>query len=437
MREFITEDGGHYNSFLECISKSNFTIKDLDRNLVLEFLIYGELYFSKTFIKGVRKEFTHQPYLLHTENGFIKNKASTHHPLKDEIIEDPIDRFIRFFENRKEYLKRRRKVSVDLTGGIDSRLIATIFRYLDIPFEATFSLDSGTENEMKIVERVADELEVKLHILKSDEVSSKTELAELFRLGDGCWDLLGLKSLRNTQNWRKENGFDLVITGVGGELYKDFFWQQDFPYYRKSTSSIRKLVNLRMYPLTINPDWLSQSLSPILSDVKEGFIERLNRFKSSINTKTYDQIYYNVRVKEHISLVSKATLNYLDTYSPLLEPELLEIGYNLPRRKRFMNRFHRDVISRVNPNVSKIPTTEGGMSVSNSEAYIIKDLFKYGVDKSKKIMSKFVLQPKNVNNSSVVKENDMLQNELSASELPEELHGRIITIGYVIAELAK
>ncbi|MFA5668009.1 MAG: asparagine synthase-related protein [Balneolaceae bacterium] len=454
MRVFITDDGFSYNSFLECIADSGFTAKDLDKQAVLEFLIYGELYFDRTFVKKVRKEFNHQPYLLSAEKGFLENIDLDQNPLVNKSISDPMHQFIHFFEKRKEHLNQRNKISIDLTGGIDSRLIASTLQYLNIPFEAVFSLDSGTEKEATIVKKVANELGVKLHIVKSNEVSSKSELKELFRFGDGCWDLLGMKSLRNTQNWRKENGADLVITGVGGELYKDFFWQQDFPFYQSPRSSIKKLVNLRMYPLDIKSEWLPVPLRSTLAGVQKDFIERLNGFKSSINTKTYDQIYYNVRVKEQISLISSATLNYLETYSPLLEAELLNIGYNLPRRKRFMNRFHRELISKMSPQVAKIPTTEGGMSVSDNGIYIAKDLLKYGIDKSKKIVSKLILKSKENGNTvkekkndlvdrelkkavQILKSNDILNSQLKISELPQKLKGRIITVSYVINELER
>src|SRR5690606_26568843 len=213
----------------------------------------------------------------------------------------------RFFDGKK--------ISVDLTGGIDSRLVATILQYLGVSFDSFFSLEVGSTQESEIVKRVAEELKIDLKLI--DPISSKTDLAFLFKKSDGLWDTLAIESLVNSQSWRKKEEYDLIITGVGGELYKDFWWLQDFPLYNKSATNLERLIKYRMYPMNGMLEWWSQTKVRI-EEFEKDFRVRLNKHIAENNTRTYDQIYYNVRIKEMVSVLSKITADYVDTYSPLL-----------------------------------------------------------------------------------------------------------------------
>jgi len=64
MRTFVANCGTEYNSFLDCIAANNYHPSDLDTNAIVEFLTFGSLYGSKTFIGNVSKKTTHQPYNL-------------------------------------------------------------------------------------------------------------------------------------------------------------------------------------------------------------------------------------------------------------------------------------------------------------------------------------------------------------------------------------
>lgn len=448
MRIFSTKDNNSYSSLLECLDKEDFTIEDLNFSAILEFLTFGNFYFEETILSEVHKKFSHQKYTLDKNQGFENVIFNPENPLREQQLSNPVEQFLSFFEERADHLKQR-KISIDLTGGIDSRLIATVLQYFNIPFDAAFSLDSGDEQEAEIVRKVADKLGANLHIVKSDEINSDEEAAQLYKLSDGLLDVLSLKSLKNTQQWRKDNGYDLVITGVGGELYKDFWWQQDFPFYSRRRSNIERLVNTRMYPTYINPNWFGKNMKEAVATQRTDFLKKLQKYKKALNTQTYDQIYYHVRIKEQVSALTEATENYLDSYSPLLESELLQIGYNLPRSQRFFNRFHREIITRLGPEIAKIPTTEGGMSISNKCYNLSRDLGRYGIDKSRKVRSRILSKKKQIVRKrssqlienkvkeamAILKEVEIFSNNVQSQNLPEILWGRILTLGMIIKKM--
>lgn len=443
--------GNEYQSFLEVLSEESFTPDDINRKAILDFITFGALNFEDTFIKKIQKKFTHQPNQLDVVNGLIDSTYNSRNPLEDSNIENSVNDFISFFEKRANHLKSK-NISLDLTGGIDSRLVAVVLHYLDVPFDTAFSINSGDEKELQIARQVAQQLGVRFTVMSSDGIEDESELNTLFEYADGLWDVLKLKALIENQKWRKSEGYDLVITGVGGELYKDFWWQQDFPLYRKVKSNLPRLIKTRMYAANIQDEWLSNSLKPVYSTYQDELIKQLMQFEIEINTKTYDQIYFHFRIKEQVSLLSNITQNFIDTYSPLLEPELLKIGYNLPRAKRFFNRFHRTLITKLNPEVAKIPTTEGGMSVSNYYSYLFRDIGLFSKVKSRKAYNKFfrsgtysskvkcekvpeVIVEELERNLTILKEMDILHHSVDMKTLPAALYGRFITLGKFLSLL--
>jgi hypothetical protein len=454
MRKFISASSNkEYESFLKAIDEEPFGIDELDHQSLLNFLIFGSLNFDDTFHSGIKKRFSHQVYSLDKRNGLTLEMPQSDNPLKTEIVNNSVESFLEFFEDRISHLKNRR-ITLDLTGGIDSRLVASILHYYDVDFDAAFSLNSGDLKEAEIAKKVADILGVELHILESDASIDQEELSQLFKLSDGLWDYLGLKYLKQNQAWRKQQNYDLVITGVGGELYKDFWWQQDFPLYNKKQTDLKRLISMRMYPVKIKQEWLGEKIKLSLEYFWASFEERLKVHVKETNTKTYDQIYYHVRIKEQVSHLSHVTSNYLETYSPLLEPELLKIGYNLPRKRRFFNQFHREVITKVNAEVAKIETTEGNMTVSNKITDKWSDLGNYGQHKVKSLMKKINNQKTNNIQETfpfdqevqelyrealdVLKNSGLISDKIPEDylEIPKNIVGRLLTISEVVKRIS-
>jgi hypothetical protein len=451
MRLYTTTNGVEYNSFLDCIIAEKKSVVDFDPFAVMEFLTFGSVYGNKTFFKNIKKETTHQPYRLDEDMGLVSATKKDKNPLRQEQsvnAKEAMKLMIDFFVRRKKWLTVQ-KVSVDLTGGIDSRLIASILLYLDIPFQVVFSMSSGSEGELKIVGKLTDEVNLPLKVIPSpDSYSSKEEIEKLIKLGDGQWDPTGLRSLYNSQHWRKIQGYDLALTGVGGELYKDFWWLQDLPFYQSSRPDFDRLLSMRMYPSTVPEELLGIAFEQNQDDYLRDFKSHLSFYHRETNTQTYDQVYYHLRIKEQISVLSHASATFLPVWSPLLDPELLRIGYNLRRRDRFLSWFHRTAVTECAPALSKISTTDGGMTVSKRQVNVASDMIKFIRHKSGRMLTRLkkdgtkteqlrVCDPifrdeicgsiQNLKKVNILSEHAPDSPEMYS----ENLHGRLVLLGYL------
>lgn len=451
MRLYKTTKGTEYDSFLNCIKEENINVEDIDPIAILEFLTFGSIYGNKTFFKGIEKKTTHQPYRIDRKEGLTRLPNTDVNPLQESQpinVDDAKNKMVNYFSNRDKRLKEK-KVSVDLTGGIDSRMVASILLFLEIPFDAVFSISSGSDDEFKIVRRLTAEAGVRLKMIPPvGLIESTEEIRKLIELGDGQWDPIGLRSLSRSQSWRDEKGYELALTGVGGELYKDFWWQQDFPFYLKSQPDFDRLLNIRMYPANIADKWLGSVFNETQDDYLRNFKNILALHRCETNSQTYDQIYYHLRIKEQISVLSHASATFLPVWSPLLEPELLNIGYNLRRRDRFMSALHREVISFCAPHWANIPTTDGGMTVSNRPVQKASDLARFARHKTGRVLSKIkknesgtsrntfpdpVLYEEIKNVIGKLKEVNILSERAPTrpEQYPSNLHGRLILLGYL------
>lgn len=426
--------GNEFNSFTESYSQTNPTLKNIDKSEIADFLIHGWYYFEGTPLQHIKKEVSYQSSVIDSEKSELKNLNF------NELIED----FISKFEDLSNRLNGK-KISVDLTGGIDSRLVATLLKHYGVNFDGVFSLISGNNNELSIVKKVSEALNIKLHTI--NEVEDNIEIEELIHLSEGLADFNSLISLVETLKYRSSEEYDLTITGVGGELYKDFWWQQDFPFYGTKAPNIEKLVHTRMYPCRY-PDSLFNEESLKCDRRLNTFISRLGSYSDGKNISTYDKLYYQVRIKEQVSLLSNISNKYGSIFSPLIDPYFVELASNIPANKKWFNKFHREIISRLNKTVARIPTTEGGISVSNQFDDLSRDAWKYLITKSKKAAQRYAKKNSFINSNSTyteifeesviyLKKVGFINTDFKHSTCinNQKLKSRLITVSFLIKKL--
>ena len=369
-------------SFLEIVKESKLTTKDLDKRRVIEFLNAGVLYNKRTFFEKVKKIDRLEILVFHENQRSVLYKVEMNlEPLEEEFFFDFFEGFAKSVETQS--------VSVDLTGGIDSRLLATTLDAKDVSFECSVS-GSNKDKDVAIAEEVAHMLNHSIIVSERPSTIEEKEIEQLFYFCDGLYEIFNAYSGRNSQLQRSNRGVDLIITGAGGELFKDFFWLQDFPQYRKTISDIGKLFHTRISPIKFDTNLLSEQYGPFNMDYSKNAINELRKYEKNINTKTYDQIYYFYRMQALAGRLLTSSSSIVNSYSPLLEYNLVRVGYNLPRKKRFFNNFHREIITKINPKIAKIQTTEGKLTVSSEKLELIKDTSKYVSDKGIRLAKKVV-----------------------------------------------
>ncbi|MFB0516602.1 MAG: asparagine synthase-related protein [Candidatus Neomarinimicrobiota bacterium] len=368
-------------SYLELVRHLRLRTGDLSPEAVVEFLHLGNIYFNRTFTPGIEK-IGHDEILTFGPDGEVQQIPK---PLP-ALENPPTYSLTEYFQELAASI-RGENISLDLTGGFDSRLVACLLDHAGLDFEVSLS-GAKTYGDFAIARKVADALGKELQVTYHQVNENVGDVEALFQVEDGLGDVLTFHRLSQYHSDRRERGVTLALSGVGGELYKDFWWLQDFPFYNTLRPNIARLYDLRIEPLRFPHSILANDLEELSINFRARMLKALARYLDDSNTKTYDRIYYYFKMQEMAGRIATSTINhYLNLFIPLLDPDLVTVGFNLPRRQRFFNSYHRSLLYRLYPQVAKIRTTEG-VTASLSPAALSTDIARYIGNKGKRALKK-------------------------------------------------
>ena len=365
-------------SFLELVEAEHLRRADVDPEALVEFFHFGNVYSGKTLFSTIRKISPDQIVRI-SSNGNLSLLPRTVRDLTAPVanLEESIASFVASANEQR--------ISVDLTGGIDSRLLAVMLQYLGLTFEVA-TCGFKTDLDVLIATKVADALGLELHV--TERSMESVDWQNVFTECDGLSDVVRAASQSQMRAERLQRGISLVVTGVGGELLKDFWWLQDLPFYARRKPDVAKLYRFRIAPTALQHSLLSEQYRGTSVGLTDRTLKELSEFVVPGNTKTYDQIYYGYKMRECAGRAITNNLHEMACYAPCLERDVVAFGYQLPRTERFFNNFHRQTITRVNPTVARIPTTEGGITVSAESAAMCRDAARYVSDKFSRLTNK-------------------------------------------------
>lgn len=444
---------GISTSFLELVDYfDEITIENLDYNSISEFFHFGFSYFENTFIKEIKRIDANDFFVFENGNNQLKEKKI------NPINTLPCIKIENFYADLI-YAIKDIKTSLDLTGGFDSRLILSFFNKAKATFELAIS-GLSNNSDINIARKIATIIKKDFFpTFHSTEQLTAKDLLKIFTQSDSQIDIIDYHRNSQLNQDRLSRNVEIQISGAGGELYKDFWWLQDFPFYNNKKTNLEKLYNYRIESSVFPHSILSEKLKKHSLTLKENTISRLKTYVLDKNTQSYDNIYFNYKMKTNAGVYISTANNYFISYAPLLELEVIKIGYNLNRKERFFNNYHRKLISKNCPEISRIRTTEG-ITSSSSLIDLISDIIYYVFDKLKrllkqilrKVFNKTYLQETPTDNYiytfwksnvfyeryvKLLKEINILNNEVDHEKIPENFIGKIITLGLLIDRLKK
>src|SRR5208337_699532 len=166
------------------------------------------------------------------------------------------------------------------------------------------------------------------------------------------------------------------------------WWLHDFPFYARKASNVEKFVNMRIMSFNPIQGVLQSNFADAGGNLKSNLVRSFSRYTMDTNTKTYDNIVYNIIMSNIAGRILTSHSCYVKCYAPFLDPDLARIGFNLPRKQRFYNLFHRKELTRINPSLAKLRTSENGMSASFKLSYMVRDVPRYLDEKIRRILIK-------------------------------------------------
>ena len=437
-------------SFLELVKNENCQVHHLDQEAIVEFLYFGTLFFNKTFFKSISRIPRDKILHLRRQGGKI-NMLQKNIPAINEPFENASKSIQDIFGGIAHSLSNL-NISIDLTGGTDTRLIALILDYYGLKFETAVSGGAETYPDVFISEKVAKAISHPWYSTIHTINALEKEIPELFNATEGLYNILSIHRLLQLQKDRLTRGIDTIISGVGGEFFKDFWWLQDFPLYSSRSANIKRFVDMRIMSFKPMQFIFSDKVVEASQTLRKNIIQKLLPYRLETNTKTYDNIGFNFTMREVAGRELANYSSYLKTYAPLLDLDIVRIGFNLPRNQRIFNAYLRKELTILNPLIAKIPTTEGGISVSSEPLMIIQDLPKYAIEKIDRILIKLNLKKRKRFNElncpnfyhhvrkmeimrkslSILKDVEIINHKIELENFEDRLLGMILSLGMLV-----
>jgi len=434
-------------SFIDLLKYSLPSKGDLDFSLMIEFIITGQVFNSNTFFNNIKNIRANEILVIDPKGISSRIKKLENIYEKDMSL----DNFLKEMKKIAFSLKNK-KISIDLTGGIDSRLLTLIFLNDGLQFETAISGCHG-HPDIEISKEISKILGLQ-HYITYHQVNSEIlfeELKEVFICYDGLTDIIEKHRLYQFFEDRKSRGIEVSISGGGGELYKDAGWwrvaAKTFFKTNWKNILIKNLVYTGLVGWGFNPNLpsflFSDKYKSICLNYKNNLYSHILReYNYDDRFKMVDKIFYEYSVSSPRYIKG----NNFIRYSPLLERKIVPYGINMNWKDRLLARNYRIIITQLNKPIAKIRTTKADTSICAEYKYVIRDIFKIfsklvndRLRKRKKILNfdnrifDLVRQSDKSNYYiKFLKKIGLLDNNLKSNDIPNRYLGRIITLGMLI-----
>lgn len=371
---FIGENyiGDNFLEIINCEKSSEFNMEAL-----CEFFVLGGVYFGKTLVDGIHLTANDSYYIY--SNGAMEQRDKGIGGIDGPSSIEDVSEFFRDIA----YALSDQKVTLSLTGGYDSRMVFACIKD-HVPTNVFISGNNEEDPDIVLAKKTARVAGQSLEVIKIEKPEiSENYLRELFSYAQGCIPFVndGFIQISTFIINRAKRGYDCYISGDGGVMHKDWWWIQDFPFYRRKHIDLNKFYDERIEYVNKFTPFGTKLLQPS-KDLKNRFVNSISQYRRVLNTETYDFLYFNVngpKIANHYSVYSKE----IRSYAPLWEFEFVRYSYNLPRRKRFFYNSIREITTMNSRSIARVPTVYG-TTASNEPLYIIRDIFFQCIDYSKK-----------------------------------------------------
>lgn len=336
-------------------SESFLTLLQAKKNLrpnyqgITYFLLHNAIFSQETICADVERSDPNQYYV--TENGRINVYSKNLRPFGAPQSFASLNSIIRRLVEATNELK----TEAVITGGTDSRAILANLLALGIRPELSIS-GKAEHVDVKIARRIAEFLQLPLHISLDDPPESGTDwLLESFLAGDGVTGTLGYRRLYRKSVMIRDLGFQLEFGGASGELYKNIFIQQDYPFYSFGDPNLKRMHRV-LFARSLPPDLIGEAIINPLSRLKGDLLNRLSHFGGRTKLQVYNEIGYFI-MRCRITTISN--LNYYACAHPLMERNAAALVYHRTPKLLEMASFQREEINRHYPLLADLPTSLG------------------------------------------------------------------------------
>lgn len=433
-------------SFLELAKTCKPTADELQSQAVCAFILTGQMYHENALFQSI--SFLDPTEILLVKGQSISREKKQLRPIYDLTVSRE-----ELYNNLREIIAslQDKKISLDMSGGSDTRTLAGVLKQLGMDFELSTDCAAGLPDH-EIAKKAAAILArphyITWHTVQGIDVSA--ELEETFVRADGLMDVLANHTTFQNYLQREKRHMQVVISGFAGELHKDGGWwrvamQTLFtPAWKEAI--VKKLVYSGLGAWGYDPNLPAHLFAGAYRTTCEKFSDTLyenlmKNYSGRNRVELADKIFYEFSIRTPRSL----TQSGLDYYPILLDYNVLPFGLHRPPLRRLFAKEYRLMLYQADKKLARLETTKVGTSLSPEWRYLAVDIaklcrnaFNTMVLKKKKkypVNALYALvrkRPETQRYVDLLKKAGVLNAELQLEQIADSYLGRIYTVGKVL-----
>jgi Glutamine amidotransferase domain len=267
------------------------------------------------------------------------------------------------------YATSASSVLCDLTGGLDSRLVASAACAAGLRFAVTVN-GPPDHQDVRIAHRVAEIMQWDMRhfntsLLWTTEITPDMRRELLYRTnGELPFTEVYHHLLTRAQ---LAQDFGLSMQGSGGPLFRYFPWGQEFfGIGRRRSANADNVLKYRLLPHPPPPSLFSQEWLPALRSRLKSRVEEICREQPGTRTTQQLDAVHLLKETGHSSLYMSAMYDWLPSVSPLLSAGVVKAGITMPWKMRLTSRLQRQMIYTMSPRAAAIATVYGATAEPTS-----------------------------------------------------------------------
>lgn len=339
------------------------------------YLLYGDL-LDETLWEGVRR-LPPATVLSISPEGAVQSTYWTF-DIDEEIARfsenQAVDCILESFsQSMHQGLNREGKLWISLTGGMDSRMLAVLTAYSELPFK-TYCHGPLDSRDVRIAKHISQVMgwEYEYFPLPDDWGHQRLEWLPWAAKQTDC-ELDVVKMSRTIREQTlKAKQMNVSLWGYGGEIYRGIYWKQEF-FSTGVTPRVNydQLLNLRLHPLDVTVLTDGQNWNKAARDALDAEFRTIGeRQPDWPNTVKLDLIGLRLE-RQACGGTIAAVLGQQRVPLPFNFRENLRRAISVNYRWRKHSRLFRKLLERINPELAGIEIADGGpaLPIRLSNAY--------------------------------------------------------------------
>lgn len=320
-----------------------------DTRSIAQFLWFGCIYGMGTPFHGIERSDPENCYLLQNGQFQVISKKLT--PL-EELSQDP-DALEHYVRRVLKGMEGQETIGCTITGGTDSR--AVLSHLVAAGIRPTLCITGTNDHvDVRIGRQIAQILGLDIHVVSGDPSEDFSWLKRSLQESDGRSGACGIYRLLHQFEVLEEKGITLQFGGGAGELYKNSFINQDFPFY-SGNPDWERFLKFKVITYDFPRSLCGSNLLPAVEEIPQFLAKLVQRHSGKTKASAYLSAGYRI-LQARGSAAAMMENQYVTTCNPLLERCVAAPMFRTKPGKLEMQAYQRRQVAQYCPQIQNVPT---------------------------------------------------------------------------------